>query len=30
VRTNEEAKSFLSEMGMPFSDRAKKPVVQAT
>jgi large subunit ribosomal protein L5 len=23
--TNEEAKSLLSEMGMPFSDRAKKP-----
>ncbi|MEP6602630.1 MAG: 50S ribosomal protein L5 [Spartobacteria bacterium] len=26
ARTNEEAKSLLSEMGMPFSDRAKKPV----
>ncbi len=24
ARTNEEAKSLLSEMGMPFSDRAKK------
>ena len=31
ARTNEEAKSLLSEMGMPFSDRAKKPAVtQAT
>ena len=29
ARTNEEAKSLLSEMGMPFSDRAKK-VVAAT
>ena len=28
--TNEEAKSLLSEMGLPFSDRAKKPVAQAT
>ncbi len=27
ARTNEEAKSLLSEMGMPFSDRAKKGVV---
>ena len=26
--TNEEAKSLLSEMGMPFSDRAKKPAAQ--
>src|SRR3979490_3002126 len=26
ARTNAEAKSLLSEMGMPFSDRAKKPV----
>ncbi len=26
ARTNEEAKSLLAEMGMPFSDRAKKPV----
>jgi len=25
AQTNEEAKSLLSEMGMPFSDRAKKP-----
>src|SRR5215211_1389945 len=25
ARTNEEAKALLSEMGMPFSDRAKKP-----
>jgi len=24
AKTNEEAKSLLSEMGMPFSDRAKK------
>ena len=29
ARTNEEAKSLLSEMGMPFSDRAKKPVAAA-
>jgi large subunit ribosomal protein L5 len=29
ARTNEEAKSLLSEMGMPFSDRAKKPAAQA-
>ena len=29
ARTNEEAKSLLSEMGMPFSDRPKKPVAQA-
>jgi len=28
--TNEEAKSLLSELGLPFSDRAKKPVAQAT
>src|SRR4051812_14751299 len=28
ARTNEEAKSLLSEMGMPFSDRPKKPVAQ--
>jgi large subunit ribosomal protein L5 len=27
ARTNDEAKSLLSEMGMPFSDRAKKPAV---
>ena len=26
ARTNEEAKSLFSEMGMPFSDRPKKPV----
>jgi large subunit ribosomal protein L5 len=26
ARTNEEAKALLNEMGMPFSDRAKKPV----
>ena len=25
ARTNDEAKSLLSEMGMPFSDRVKKP-----
>jgi large subunit ribosomal protein L5 len=25
ARTNDEAKSLLSEMGMPFTDRAKKP-----
>jgi len=25
ARTNDEAKSLLGEMGMPFSDRAKKP-----
>ncbi|MDQ6626632.1 MAG: 50S ribosomal protein L5 [Verrucomicrobiota bacterium] len=25
ARTNDEAKSLLNEMGMPFSDRAKKP-----
>ena len=29
AQTNEEAKSLLSEMGMPFSDRAKKPAAQA-
>lgn len=29
ARTNEEAKSLLSEMGMPFSDRAKKPAATA-
>lgn len=29
ARTNEEAKSLLSEMGMPFSDRAKKAPPQA-
>ena len=26
AQTNEEAKSLLSEMGMPFSDRARKPI----
>jgi large subunit ribosomal protein L5 len=30
ARTNEEAKSLLSEMGMPFSDRAKKPAAPQT
>ena len=30
ARTNEEAKSLLSEMGMPFSDRAKKPAAPPT
>src|SRR5437660_12251977 len=29
ARTDEEAKSLLSEMGMPFSDRARTPVAQA-
>src|SRR6058998_2805785 len=29
ARTNAEAKSLLSEMGMPFSDRARKSVAQA-
>lgn len=29
ARTDDEAKSLLSEMGMPFSDRAKKPAAQA-
>jgi large subunit ribosomal protein L5 len=28
ARTNEEAKSLLSEMGMPFSDRARKSAAQ--
>jgi len=28
ARTDEEAKSLLSEMGMPFSDRTRKPVAQ--
>jgi large subunit ribosomal protein L5 len=28
ARTDEEAKSLLSEMGMPFSDRARKPAAQ--
>jgi len=30
ARTNEEAKSLLSEMGMPFSDRARKSAAQPT
>lgn len=30
ARTNEEAKSLLSELGMPFSDKAKKPPVRKT
>src|SRR6202051_168916 len=30
ARTNEEAKSLLSEMGMPFSDRARKPAAGPT
>ncbi len=30
AKTNEEAKSLLSEMGMPFSDRAKKPQATTT
>jgi large subunit ribosomal protein L5 len=30
ARTNDEAKSLLSEMGMPFSDRAKKSAAAAT
>ena len=29
AQTNEEAKSLLSEMGMPFTDRAKKPAAAA-
>jgi large subunit ribosomal protein L5 len=29
ARTDQEAKSLLSEMGMPFSDRARKPAAQA-
>ncbi len=29
ARTAEEAKSLLSELGMPFSDRARKPAAQA-
>ena len=29
ARTDEEAKSLLTEMGMPFSDRVKKPAAQA-
>ena len=30
ARTNEEAKSLLGEMGMPFSDRARKPAAGPT
>jgi large subunit ribosomal protein L5 len=30
ARTNEEAKSLLSELGMPFADRAKKPAGHKT
>jgi len=30
AQTDDEAKSLLSEMGMPFSDRVKKPAAQAT
>jgi large subunit ribosomal protein L5 len=30
ARTDEEAKSLLSEMGMPFSDRARKPAATQT
>lgn len=30
ARTNEEAKSLLSELGMPFADKAKKPPVRKT
>ncbi len=30
ARTDEEAKSLLSEMGMPFSDRVRKPAAQPT
>ena len=30
ARTNEEAKSLLSEMGMPFSDRARRSSAQST
>ena len=29
ARTNEEAKSLLSELGMPFSDKAKRPQKKA-
>jgi len=29
AKTNEEAKSLLTELGMPFSDKAKKPVKAA-
>ncbi len=30
ARTNEEAKSLLTELGMPFADKAKKPAVRKT
>ena len=30
ARTDDEAKSLLSEMGMPFSDRARKPAAQTS
>lgn len=30
ARTNEEAKSLLTELGMPFTDKGKKPVVRKT
>lgn len=30
ARTNEEAKSLLTELGMPFADKVKKAVVQKT
>ena len=30
ARTNEEAKSLLSELGMPFADKAKKPAARKT
>jgi large subunit ribosomal protein L5 len=30
ARTNEEAKSLLSELGMPFTDKAKRPAVKKT
>ncbi|HXM73815.1 MAG TPA: 50S ribosomal protein L5, partial [Chthoniobacterales bacterium] len=30
ARTNDEAKSLLGEMGMPFSDRARKPAALPT
>ena len=30
AKTNEEAKSLLSELGMPFSDRPKKPAATTT
>ena len=29
AQTDEEAKSLLSELGMPFADRAKKPAAAA-